>query len=258
MEYKTSSFGSNSDATGRASYYSIASVPTAKFDGRRTVGGGSSGTFSSYLSAYNMEIQFYNSACLLSIFVDYDSATNFLKVKSRVTAVESFSNARIRYAIAENDIPYTWGGGGAPTLYTVEHLVRKMLPSYTGVAIPPMEPNDTFIDSQTYTLSSTWDEENCFVVVFVQDDDEPTHPVYRSAKSGLFETWTYGDANGDSTADVADIIHLTNYLFQEGSAPDPMAAGDANDDCIVDVADVIYLINYLFLEGADPQRGCAW
>jgi hypothetical protein len=258
LEYKTSSFGSNSDATGRTNYYGIGSVPTAKFDGRRTVSGGSSGTFSSYLSAYNMEMQFYRSSCLLSIFVDYDSTTRFLKVKSKVTAVESFSGTRIRYAIAENDIPYTWGGGGAPTLYTVEHVVRKMLPSYIGVAMPPMDPNDTFIDSQTYTLSSTWKQENCYVVVFVQDDDDATHPVFRSAKSGLFETWTYGDASGDGTVDVADVIHLSNYLFQEGSAPDPMAAGDANDDCIVDIADVIYLINYLFLEGAEPGRGCAF
>lgn len=205
-----------------------------------------------------MEMQFYRSSCLLSIFVDYDSTTRFLKVKSKVTAVESFSGTRIRYAIAENDIPYTWGGGGAPTLYTVEHVVRKMLPSYIGVAMPPMDPNDTFIDSQTYTLSSTWKQENCYVVVFVQDDDDATHPVFRSAKSGLFETWTYGDASGDGTVDVADVIHLSNYLFQEGSAPDPMAAGDANDDCIVDIADVIYLINYLFLEGAEPGRGCAF
>jgi hypothetical protein len=258
LEYKTSGFGSNSDATARASYYNVTSVPTAKFDGRRTVSGGSSSTFSSYLNAYNMEMQFYRSACLLSIFVDYDSTTRFLKVKSKVTADESFSGARIRYAIAENHIPYTWGGGSAPTLYTVEHLVREMLPSPTGVAMPAMDPNDTFIDSQTYTLSSSWVDTNCFVVVFVQDDDESTVPVYRSAKSGLFETWTYGDASGDGTVDVADVIHLTNYLFQEGSAPDPMASGDANDDCTVDVADVIYLINYLFLEGTAPKRGCAF
>jgi hypothetical protein len=258
LEYFTSGAFSNSDAVGRTNYYSITSVPRAKFDGRRQVTGGSDATFGQYHNAYLLELGF-PSACLLNIFVDYDSTTRNLKVKARVTAVDAFENARIRYAIAESHIYYPWGGPPpSPKLDSVHHVVRKMLPNYVGVSIPAMNPNDTFVDSQTYTLSSSWEDTNCYVVVFVQDDDDPTHPVFRSAKSGLFETWTYGDASGDGTVDVADVIYLTNYLFQEGSPPDPMATGDANDDCVVDVADVIYLINYLFIDGSEPKRGCAF
>ncbi|UCB52143.1 MAG: S8 family serine peptidase, partial [Candidatus Zixiibacteriota bacterium] len=52
-----------------------------------------------------------------------------------------------------------------------------------------------------------------------------------------------GDANGDEIVDIADVVHLINYLYRGGAAPDPLAAGDPNADCVVDIADVVCLIN---------------
>jgi parallel beta-helix repeat protein/predicted outer membrane repeat protein len=62
-----------------------------------------------------------------------------------------------------------------------------------------------------------------------------------------------GDANGDGAIDIADVVHLVNYLFLDGPAPSPLDAGDANGDGKVDIADVVYLVNYLFLNGPPPQ-----
>ena len=61
-----------------------------------------------------------------------------------------------------------------------------------------------------------------------------------------------GDANADGEIDIADIVYLINYLFIDGSPPDPLEAGDANCDGVVNIADVIYLVNYLFLGGPPP------
>ena len=68
-----------------------------------------------------------------------------------------------------------------------------------------------------------------------------------------------GDATGDKVVDVGDVVHLINYLFKGGPAPNPLAAGDVTGpgDCVVDVGDVVYLINYLFKNGPVPQQGCA-
>lgn len=63
-----------------------------------------------------------------------------------------------------------------------------------------------------------------------------------------------GDASGDKTIDVADVLYLVNYLFLATSAPCPMEAGDATCDGIVDVADALLVINYLFLGTSPP--GC--
>ena len=63
-----------------------------------------------------------------------------------------------------------------------------------------------------------------------------------------------GDANGDRTIDIGDVLYLINYLFLGTSAPCPMEAGDATCDGMVDVADALFIINYLFLGTSPP--GC--
>jgi len=68
-------------------------------------------------------------------------------------------------------------------------------------------------------------------------------------------TFTCGDCNNDGTIDVGDVVYLVNYLYKNGSAPDPQQAGDCNCDATVDLGDVVYLINYLFKQGS-PPGGC--
>jgi hypothetical protein len=63
-----------------------------------------------------------------------------------------------------------------------------------------------------------------------------------------------GDVNGDGVIDIADVVHLLNYLFIGGPAPVPLEAGDATCDGVVDASDVVYLLNYLFVSG--PPPGC--
>ena len=211
LGYFTSGAFSTGEAVGRADYYGISGVPTAKFNGKRTVVGGSSGTFNAYLNAYNLEMG-YASACILNIFVDYDSTTRFLKVRSRVTAMDAISDISLRYVIAEHSIPYNWGGGSAPKLDSVYHVVRKMLPNYVGVSMPDMNPNDVFIDSQTYTLSSAWADRNCHVVVFVQCNSG-SKPVYRSAKSGLFDGYFDFTYTSDDTAELGLLGDTTTFYM---------------------------------------------
>jgi non-lysosomal glucosylceramidase len=61
-----------------------------------------------------------------------------------------------------------------------------------------------------------------------------------------------GDANGDGSINVGDVVYLISYLYQSGMPPDPPEAGDVNCDGVIDVGDVVYLINYLFRSGPAP------
>jgi len=61
-----------------------------------------------------------------------------------------------------------------------------------------------------------------------------------------------GDANGDRTVDVGDVVYLVTYLYRDGLPPAPMEAGDNNCDGIVNVGDVVYLVNYLYRGGPPP------
>ncbi len=61
-----------------------------------------------------------------------------------------------------------------------------------------------------------------------------------------------GDANGDGIANLADVIKLIQYFFNDGSAPPCFAAADANGDNTNDLSDSIFLIQYQFLDGSPP------
>ena len=61
-----------------------------------------------------------------------------------------------------------------------------------------------------------------------------------------------GDANGDQEVTISDVVHIVNYLFRSGPAPDPIQAGDVNCDDSIDIIDAVYLVNYLFKDGLPP------
>ena len=62
-----------------------------------------------------------------------------------------------------------------------------------------------------------------------------------------------GDANGDRTIDIGDVVYLINYLYKGAPPPNPLEVGNCNCDGVVDLGDVVFLINYLFKEGPPPD-----
>lgn len=96
--------------------------------------------------------------------------------------------------------------------------------------------------------------ENCLVRI---SDSDNGIPVDQSDDSFSISAYLPGDPSGDQTVDLGDAVYLINYLFKEGTPPDPMAAGDPNANCTIDLGDAVYLINYLFKGGDMPLPGCA-
>ncbi len=67
-----------------------------------------------------------------------------------------------------------------------------------------------------------------------------------------FRTATLGDADGDASITIADVVFLVNYIFADGAAPQPLFTGDANCDGGINIADAVYVINYIFVDGSAP------
>lgn len=103
------------------------------------------------------------------------------------------------------------------------------------------------------------------------DSTESPGKLVFTALSGLSFSWdswglhtrrtTYspyvcGDASGDRSVDISDVVYLIAYIFSGGSEPVPLLAGDANCDGSVDISDVVYLIAYIFSGGLAPCAGC--
>ncbi|MFH1688225.1 MAG: hypothetical protein ABIE70_11985 [bacterium] len=68
---------------------------------------------------------------------------------------------------------------------------------------------------------------------------------------------TRGDINHDGTGpDIADLVHLVNYMFNGGPNPPCMREADINgDDSGPDIADLVSLVNYMF-NGGPPPPAC--
>jgi len=61
-----------------------------------------------------------------------------------------------------------------------------------------------------------------------------------------------GDADGNGSINVADLIYLVNYLFFDGPAPPCFEEGDIDGSGAINVADLTYLVDYLFFGGPAP------
>lgn len=63
-----------------------------------------------------------------------------------------------------------------------------------------------------------------------------------------------GDANGDGTVDISDVVFILKYLFDQGPTPETPRLADANCDNMVDISDAVYILLYLFAQL--PMPGC--
>jgi hypothetical protein len=61
-----------------------------------------------------------------------------------------------------------------------------------------------------------------------------------------------GDANGDASVDMLDILFLVGYLYKRAPAPDPLMSGNMDADPIINMLDAICLIQFLFKAGPPP------
>jgi hypothetical protein len=71
-----------------------------------------------------------------------------------------------------------------------------------------------------------------------------------------FPDFMCGDADGDGSVTIADVVFLIDYIFRGGAAPQPVAAGDADCSGSINIADCVYMINYIFSHGPQPCEVC--
>ncbi len=137
---------------------------------------------------------------------------------------------------------YTWeltpdDGGGQPPLPQGSGEVMRLY-----FTIAPLTPGglsnkvDSALGSETLELTSVW-------LTY-----EPViHPGF------IVVSLVRGDMDNSGVIDIADLVHLVDYMFNEGPPPTPLEAGDV--DALggpIDIADLVYLIDYMFNQGPPP------
>ncbi|HEX7319544.1 MAG TPA: FlgD immunoglobulin-like domain containing protein [bacterium] len=200
------------DGGQRWTFYSIGGTPYVKIDGAYTEVGGlsSPGTMFPRYRYWATQRTPIHSPLFIDLTCSYDSLTNNGTVTALVTSDTTANvTGNIYFAVTENNIPYSWGG-----LTTVEHVCRDMLPSGTGTAVT-IPASDTIIREQSFTINTAWNENNIYIVVWVQNTS--TRLIYQA---GLIRiqpkpdmeyfglTYTEVSGNNDRVAEPGETIMM--------------------------------------------------
>jgi hypothetical protein len=107
-------------------------------------------------------------------------------------------------------------------------------------------------DAVTVAFDAAELDEGTYTGQIVVSSNDPETAEWAIPVMVTVESYVCGDANGDGSLNVADAVHLINFVFKGGAAPEPLEAGDANGDGDVNVADAVYMINFVFNGGPPP------
>lgn len=170
------------EASQRASYYGIGGTPIVRIDGtiQETGGVAFPGTMYPIYRHHLTTRAAVSSPLVINLTCSYDPGSNTGTVTATVeNTTSSAASGNLHFAVIENNIPYNWQG-----MTDVDHVLRDMVPNATGTAVT-VPANDTIIRSQGFTIDNTWDENQCYVVSFVQGS---SRDIYQGAEIQIMNT----------------------------------------------------------------------
>lgn len=155
----------NPCSAAKQSYYYVTEIPTAIFDGDLIHIGGDH-----YNSLYDVYLPLYEeSISVLSDFtIDIEGVNSQLTdyvvdISVEKVAANSCQNLRLMIAVTETDIPHYW-----MDQEYVNHCERLMLPDAQGTNLD-FSDDDILDFSFSFSLDTEWVQENCEIVIWVQD-----------------------------------------------------------------------------------------
>jgi len=179
IEYHNGDPYTNSWGSARQSYYGITGIPTAKFDGIVTAGGGNhtQSLYNTYLPKYNQRIAIPSPFTIdfegsNSGMVDYEIDIEIEKVSTC-----SSSNLVMHFVLTESHIQQSWQG-----MSTLEWVERLMIPNQLGTALDFSSSNTNNV-TINFTMDPTWVNDNCEIAIWIQDPG--TKEIFQGTKGFL-------------------------------------------------------------------------
>lgn len=200
----------------RISYYGITGFPTVKFDGIVTQVGGGTGLYAQYLAKYNSRIAIPSSYTIElegsnSGQVDYQFEITVEKVDDGV------DNPVMHVALTESHIPDYWGG-----LSEVNYCTRLMAPNQNGTTLD-FSSNTTNEITINLTIEQEWVNENCELVVFLQNN--ANKEILQGAKYDISD---FGTTNMNDASILGATLPYT--ICNESVKPKVLIANYGLDD----------------------------
>ena len=146
-----------------ASWYGVTGAPTSIIDGVVELVGGYTGVYDDIKAAYD-ERKVIPSPVEIT---DTGSFTGSNQLQLMTTVINHGDipdswDLRLKYILRETDIPYSW-----ETEDSIFWAVRKIQPNTAGIPF-----GSAVVDTQIFAIdTSNWDINNCYIAVYVQDQN---------------------------------------------------------------------------------------
>ncbi len=199
------------EAAARNSYYNITGYPTAQFDGEYNEVSGGSNTnsmYSSYLPIVNSRMAIQSNFSV-EIYGDNTGTSYDVVVRVEKFGTYSGSNLKVRFALTETDIAYSWQGQSL-----IEYCERLMAPDENGTAVSFTSGNTQDVNL-SFTFDNTWVDSNCELIAWIQDDDNKY--VLHSASVMLLDLEP-DQANSNFASDLSQVCAGNTVQFTDLSA----------------------------------------
>jgi len=195
-------------------YYGINSYPTANFDGSYNIiasGAQDTSIYILYKPIVDARI-LMESDFTMYMYGENDDDDYSTYVYVQNVGGYSGDNISLRYTLTESDIEYSWQG-----LAEMNFVNRLMVPDHNGIDLSQYDLSEETMIEVDFTFNNSWDNENCELVLFIQDDD--TQEVLQSFKVALTELYIPIEVNFE--ADVTSgcdgtIVNFTDLSVGQG------------------------------------------
>lgn len=157
----------NADGDGRASYYGVSATPTIICEGTELPwDGGANYNYNGFRKEFN-ELKVIPPDAEIILTGEYDESSGEGSVTASIKNITSSGiSGKCYFAICQKDTPFVW-----QTETELHHIERKMLPDYNGTSVS-IDADDSTEVTQSFTVQSSWQRDNCYVVVFIQNSSE--------------------------------------------------------------------------------------
>lgn len=228
----------NTYSIARLNYYGsmIPGLPTVIFDGVTNSVGGGGNMYPTYLAKYNSRISVPSSytidvAGANSGMIDYELELTVEKVAATI------DNPVMHVVVTESHIPFYWGG-----LTEVNYVERLMAPNQYGTLLDFSGGNTEEL-TINFTLDQSWVNEECELVVFLQNSQ--TKEILQGIKRDIMD---FGTTN---TIDAAILnVVAPNSVCNNSFIPKVEIANYGLDN--LTSLDIVYHVN------SEPSDTYTW
>ncbi len=89
--------------------------------------------------------------------------------------------------------------------------------------------------------------------VLASDENVRNDSTFYQVVSGESQPYICGDATGDGSVNILDVVFIVNYKYKSGPAPIPITGADVDSSGSINILDVVYLINFKYKGGPAPS-----